>query len=48
MNLFANGRNSELLIAAFGKFLERMQSGREPALGEIQQALKGQLQNLID
>jgi len=32
------GRNADVLIAAFGKFLENTQSGDEPSLEEIQQA----------
>jgi len=34
------GRNPDLLIAAFGKFLEKTKPGDEPSLDEIKQALK--------
>lgn len=33
-------KNSALLIAEFGKFLEKTKPGSEPALEEIQQALQ--------
>jgi len=35
-----NGKNSELLIAQFGKFLEKTKSGDEPSHGEIEEARK--------
>ncbi len=35
------GKNSELLIDRFGKFLEKTNPGAEPSLDEIQQAMKG-------
>ncbi len=34
------GRNADLLIAAFGKFLEKTKPGDEPSLEEIQHAMK--------
>lgn len=34
------GKNSEFLINEFGKFLEKTKPGAEPALDEIQQAMK--------
>lgn len=34
-----SGKNPDLLIAGFGKFLERTKPGAEPSLDEIQQAM---------
>ncbi len=34
-----SGKNPNLLIAEFGKFLEKTKPGVEPALDEIQQAI---------
>lgn len=34
------GKNSKLLIAEFGRFLEKTKPGAEPSLDEIQQAMK--------
>jgi predicted transcriptional regulator len=34
------GKNSELLIAELGRFLEKTKPGTEPSLNEIQQAMK--------
>jgi predicted transcriptional regulator len=34
------GRNADLLIAAFGKFLEKKKPGDEPALDDIQHAME--------
>ncbi len=34
------GRNPSLLLAEFGKFLEKTKPGAEPTLDEIQEAMK--------
>ena len=36
-----SGKNPDLVIAKFGAFLGKTQSGTEPTLDEIQQAMKG-------
>lgn len=35
-----NGKNSEVLISQFGKFLKQTKPGEEPTLDEIQVAMK--------
>ena len=35
-----SGKNPELVIAKFERFLEKTQSGNEPPLDEIQQAME--------
>ncbi len=36
-----SGKNPDLLIAKFGDFLQKTQSGDEPTIDEIQQAMEG-------
>lgn len=36
-----SGKNPDLLIAEFGKFLDKTKPGAEPTLDEIQQAMSG-------
>jgi predicted transcriptional regulator len=40
MNRRLAGKNPELLIAEFGRFLEKTKPGSEPTWDEIQQAMK--------
>ncbi len=40
MKIRLAGKNPELLIAKFGTFLEKTKPGTEPALDEIQEAMK--------